>query len=281
MKETNATFIRLFETKGVGADLNAIASGSICLPSDCDSPEDSQTVFTRLAVGADRKAIEALRGSGPCSPWCEKCGREVQHVLPWPRGAHPPITMAEYRERKSRLVQVTRPGGKREWVGCSSTFLPNELIREAGHVPQKGAVLPRFCRWCQKVRTPPQQKVTQLTTPESLLTSQVPYASVPEMQAAKARLLALKASACKKDRNTHDRERSSHSSTHAHQHEFCWLWLDLDMDDVVPEWMHVLDLNDAFLFFKHVTLKHCDPFTREWVAHFHTGQFAPHPPTHS
>jgi hypothetical protein len=97
------------------------------------------------------------------------------------------------------------------------------------------------------------------------------------MQAAKARLLALKASACKKDRNTHDRERSSHASTHARQHEFCWLWLDLDMDDVVPEWMHVLDLNDAFLFFKHVTLKHCDPFTREWVAHFHTGQLDPTP----
>ena len=90
MKETNATFARLFETKGVGADLNAIASGSISLPCDCDSPGtvcqpcdcDSQKIFTRLAVGADRKAIEALRGSGPCSPWCETCGREVQHTAP-------------------------------------------------------------------------------------------------------------------------------------------------------------------------------------------------------
>ena len=27
----------------------------------------------------------------------------------------------------------------------------------------------------------------------------------------------------------------------------------------------------AYLFFKHVLLKHCDAFTRGWVAHFNTG----------
>ena len=247
MKETNSGFAKVFEKPGVGADLNAIASGIICLP--CDEGSPSQKICTRLAIGADRKAIENLRGCGPCSPWCEKCGRSVQHVLPWARSAHPPTTMAEYRQRKSKLVQVTRKGGKREWVGCSSDFLSNSDIREAGHVPQQGEELPRFCRWCQKV----------------------PYASVAEMQAAMARVLRLKSSPNKKDRNLHDRERSSYAAGHAHQHEFSWLWLNVDMKDVVPEWMHVLDLNDAYLFFKHVTLKHCDPFTREWVAHFHTG----------
>lgn len=82
------------------------------------------------------------------------------------------------------------------------------------------------------------------------------------MQAAKARLKALKASPNKKDRATHDRERSTYAAGHAHQHEFAYLWLDIDMFGIVPEWMHTLDLNDAYLFFKHVTLKHCDTFTR-------------------
>ena len=242
MKETNSGFAKVFEKAGVGDDLNAIASGSLCLPS-------TQTLYTSLAIGADRKAIENLRGCGPCSPWCEKCDRAVQHVLPWARNAHPPATMAEYRKRKSHLALVTRKGGQREWVGCSSSFLTNADIREAGHVPQQGEALPRFCRWCKRV----------------------PYASVQAMQAAKARMLALKLSPNKKDRNTHDRERSTYAAAHAHQHEFSYLWLNLDMDAVVPEWMHNLDLNLAYLFFKHVTLKHCDPFTREWVAHFHTG----------
>ena len=247
MKETNPGFARVFETPGVGDDLNAIASGSICLPSEEGS--EVETLYTRLAVGADRKAIENLRGCGPCSPWCIDCGREVQHLLPWARGAHPPTSMTEYRKRKSQLVQVTRKGGKREWVGCKSTFFTGALLREAGHEAQQGEELPRFCQWCQKV----------------------PYASVPEMQAAQARQLRLKVSPNKKDRTMHDRERSSYAAMHAHQHEFAHLWLNLDMDAVVPEWMHTLDLNDAYLFFKHVSLKHCDPFTREWVAHFHTG----------
>ena len=248
MKETNSSFAETFEKRGVGDDLNAIASGTIALPCDDDS-SPAETLHTRLRIGADRKELENLRGSGPCSPWCKRCGREVQHKLPWARGAHPPATMTEYRLRKSKLVQVTRTDGTREWVGCSSTFLTNPEIREAGHVPQQGEELPRFCRWCQ----------------------QVPYASVPAMLAAKARLLKLKASPNKKDRALHDKERSAHAATHSHQHEFSFLWLNVDMGDVVPEWMHVLDLNLAYLFFKHVILKYCDSFTREWVAHFHTG----------
>ena len=121
MKETNAGFATVFEKPGVGNDLNAIASGSICLPSEEDGTE---IVYTRLAIGADRKAIENLRGCGPCSPWCKKCDRSVQHVLPWARGAHPPSTMAEYRKLKGKLVQVTHKGGAREWIGsvCRATY---------------------------------------------------------------------------------------------------------------------------------------------------------------
>lgn len=242
-KETNAGLARLFEMPGVGADLNTIAAGTVCMPC----PEG--ILHTKLNISADRKALEALRGSGPCSSWCRDCGRAVQHILPWARSAHPPPTMVEYRQRKSKLVQVVGKDGRKEWKGCTRTFFTNAEAREAGHVAQQGQELPIFCRWCRKV----------------------PYASVPEMEAAKARTLRLKASPNKKDRAMHDKERSAFAATHAHQHEFSYLWLNVDMDDVVPEWMHVLDLNNAYLFFKHVTLKHCDPFTREWIAHFHTG----------
>ena len=153
MKETNESFERLFEAPGVGADLNAIASGSVCLP--CDEGDTTDTLHTVLNVGADRKAIENMRGCGPCSPWCRDCGRAVQHLLPWTRGAHPPATMQEYRLRKRNLVQVVGKDGKRKWIGCSTSFFTNPELREAGHVAQKGEALPRFCRSGQSSRTLP------------------------------------------------------------------------------------------------------------------------------
>jgi hypothetical protein len=209
MKETNAGFARLFETPGVGDDLNTIAAGEICLT--CDGGEEPTTIYTTLSACADRKALENMRGCGPCSPWCVHCDRAVQHLLPWPRGAHPPTTMVEFRRKKSQLIQVDRPGGGRQWKGCSA-FFTNALMREAGHGAQKGEELPGYCRYCDRV----------------------PYASVAERDAAKARLLRLKVSPSKKDRATHDRERSAYALKHARQHEFSYMWLDLGVSAPQP-----------------------------------------------
>ena len=49
----------------------------------------------------------------------------------------------------------------------------------------------------------------------------------------------------------------------------------LGMTDWVPELLHALDLNAGYLFYKHVLLKHCDSFTREWVTIFQAGLGAP------
>jgi hypothetical protein len=138
-KETNAGLARLFEMAGVGADLNTIAAGTVCLPCpDGDADRTPVTLHTRLNISADRKALEALRGSGPCSPWCRDCGSAVQHILPWARSAHPPATITEYRQRKTKLVQVVGKDGRKIWKGCARTFFTNAESREAGHVAQQG-----------------------------------------------------------------------------------------------------------------------------------------------
>ena len=242
MSESNASLLKLYAHNGLGDDANAlIKDGFIDVCASVGEREEmgsTKRCHLELTCTADRKAIEANVGCGPCSVW-DRCPKDLQHKLPWARSAAPPASIDEYRQKKQQL-------------GVTG-FLTWDDSTELGHGLFPGENLPRRCRVCAKK----------------------PYATVAEYMAAKLRCERLKGSSVKKEQALYKRERATYAALHWFQHEFCQPALHLGMSSWIPELMHVLELNCGYLQWKHCTLKHCDAFCREMLAVFLTGLGAP------
>ena len=231
MSESNAGLKKMFDHNSLGDEANALIRDGFIEYAAEDG--ECKRCYLEVTATADRKAVEANAGTGPCSVWC-RCPKDLQHKMPWARAAHPPQTLTEYRTFKRKL-------------GCKGLLVWDDSV-ELAHGIFPGEELPRSCRACKKV----------------------PYATVAEYKAAKARVLRLKTSSVKKEVALYKRERATYASLHWFQHEFCQPELRLGMRSWIPEMMHVLELNLGYLVWKHCTLKHCDSFAREMIAVFLT-----------
>ena len=203
MSESNAGLKKMYDHNGLGDDVNKlIEDGFVCVASGDDTAEETTRCYLEVTCTADRKAVEANLGCGPCCVWC-RCPKGLMHKLPWARSANPPVTIDEYRGLKRNI-------GCKGFVGWADSV-------ELGHGCFPGEDLPRRCCVCSKK----------------------PYATVAEYIAAKNRCDRLKSSSVKKEQALYKRERSAFAALHSFQHEFSQPELRLGMCQWIPEMMHV------------------------------------------
>eukprot|EP00965_Chrysotila_dentata_P217882 6190275-Pleurochrysis_carterae.AAC.1 len=120
-------------------------------------------------------------------------------------------------------------------------------------MPVPGEELPRHCRFC-KCR---------------------PYATVDDFEADRQVWEAAKSDPSKQGKARFAKMRSAHAETHISQHKFSMPSFLIGMSGVIPELLHVGDLNVDKQLHKQGLRRHIDDFTANNVSDFYAGMGSP------
>ena len=238
IKENNPSLRRVAEYNSMGRDFNELVRVRGFKPTAPVEENDYPPfVHVEMLVAADKKGVEVHRGCSPCCAWCT-CSDVQRLKLPWDPST-PPLTWAS---AEILLNQV-----------CKRPFPSIPLIFEAAHVALPGEELPRHCRWCKKL----------------------PFASVAEYSAAMQRWSTMRADVSREGKKKFLKERSAHASTHISQYPFEFPAFLVGMDKVIPETLHIYDLNIDKQIYKQGIRRHLDEYTAGRVTDFFSGMGAP------
>ena len=231
IKENNPSLRRVAEYNSMGRDFNELVRVRGFKPTAPVEENDYPPfVHVEMLVAADKKGVEVHRGCSPCCAWCT-CSDVQRLKLPWDPST-PPLTWAS---AEILLNQV-----------CKRPFPSIPLIFEAAHVALPGEELPRHCRWCKKL----------------------PFASVAEYSAAMQRWSTMRADVSREGKKKFLKERSAHASTHISQYPFEFPAFLVGMDKVIPETLHIYDLNIDKQIYKQGIRRHLDEYTAGRVTDF-------------
>ena len=165
-------------------------------------------IYFKLLICADKKAIEMLRGCSPGCGWCT-CSTDTRLSAAWPLTTPPPTT---WNDAEARLRKV-----------CKGAFPTIFDVYAWAHLALPGEELPRHCPCCNRR----------------------PYRNKEEYAEALRVTKEKRADTSKQGKAAWKAEKARHSQSHHRQglHEAPNLLFD--MLSVIPEIMHLDNLNIA------------------------------------
>ena len=252
ISESNAQLHRAADHHHLAEDFNGFARDkrcSLCDPAATAAGTSSEPVQLGLEmfVAADKKGVEVHRGCAPCCPWCT-CDETLRLQLPWPLDAPPVLWDASDWKGAGPCPPSKRADLQLDAV-CKHPMPSIPIIYELAHKALPGEALPRRCRVCK----------------------QAPFATVAERDEAEAQHAAMKNDTSVEGGKKFAAARSKHSSKHFSQYLFEVPPLLVGMDHVVPELLHVGDLNVAKQIYKQGTRRHCNASMLEKLSVFFSG----------